>query len=241
MRVGHTSTAKIALFCFEKDFEKLLGIFEHLRKRYSVDVVFYKRDVWRSLLDYDCIVSYIASGILIRGICSYLRNKWLDPAVVVLDKPLKNAVAILGGHHGGNEIAHYLAQIGINPVITTAFEFKDGLSVGIGFRKNVKAEEIINAISSALQELGFSVEDISALVTVEGKEGEEIFKVAEVLKKPLFFVRKEELNKMNLRETKAMLIGVKNVAEGCALKFAKKGELLMPKRVFGGVTIAIAR
>lgn len=241
MKADRISTAKIALFCFEKDFEKLSRIFEHLKKRYSVEVVFYKRGIWKNLLDYDAIVAYIASGIVIRGICSYLRNKWLDPAVVVLDKPLKNAVAILGGHHGGNEIVHYLAQIGINPVITTAFEFSDGLSVGIGFRKNVKAEEIINAISFALHDLGFSFEDIIALVTVEDKKGEEIFKVAEILKKPLFFVEKDELNKMNIRETKAMLIGIKNVAEGCALKFAKKGELLMPKRVFGGVTIAIAR
>ena len=46
---------------------------------------------------------------------------------------------------------------------------------------------------------------------------------------------------MDLKETKAVKIGVKNVAEGCAIYASNAGELLLPKRVYRGVTVAIAR
>jgi cobalt-precorrin 5A hydrolase len=113
--------------------------------------------------------------------------------------------------------------------------------VGVGFRKNANENDIMNAIEKAIEELGLSVGDIRVIATVEGKEGSAIVKVAETLRKPLLFVKKDDLNKMDLPETSAKRIGVKNVAEGCALFFAREKRLLLPKRVFGGVTIAIAR
>lgn len=238
MRVGLTS---IAVLCFEKDKEKLSKLVIHLERRWKTEIVLYRRNVWEELSRYDCIIAYLASGIVVRGVSNFLRSKWLDPAVIVLDKPLKHAVVLLGGHHGGNEVAEYLSQIGIEPVITTAMEFSDGVAVGVGFRKNTTAEEIIEALLRALSECGLVMKDVRLIATVEGKENSEIVKVADMLKKPLFFVKKDELNLMNLKETKAKIIGVKNVAEGCAMKFARFGELLLEKRVYGGVTIAIAR
>jgi len=231
----------IAVLCFEKDVDKLKNIVDFLRKAYYVEFVTYRRDIWRELMKFDCIVAYIASGIIIRGISKHLRSKWLDPAVVVLDKPLKHAIVLLGGHRYGNEVAIFLSQFGIEPVITTSMEFRDGICVGVGFRKNANENDIMNAIEKAIEELGLSVGDIRIIATVEGKEGSAIVKVVETLRKPLLFVKKDDLNKMDLPETSARRIGVKNVAEGCALFFAREKRLLLPKRVFGGVTIAIAR
>lgn len=238
MRVDLTS---IAVLCFEKDKEKIFEIVSHLSKKWDTKLVLYERGVWEKLMRFDCIVAYIASGIVIRGISKFLRSKWVDPSVIVIDKPMKHAVVLLGGHRGGNEVAEYLSQIGIEAVITTAMEFSDGVAVGVGFRKNVKSEEILEAIFKALDECSLSLKDVRLIATVEGKENSEIVKVANAIKKPLFFVKKEELNRMNLEETKAKLIGVKNVAEGCALKFSRYKEFLLRKKVYGGVTVAIAR
>jgi len=229
---------KVAVVCFKKDVEKLKRVIDYLSSIYEVDVVIYDGK-WEKLLSYDCIVAYIASGIVIRGLCPLLRNKWVDPAVVVLDKPLKHAIVLLGGHHGGNEVAKKLESIGIEAVITTAMEYSDGLCIGVGFRRNVKADEIIEAIFKALNEINATMDDVKAIATIEGKD--EIIKVADKLKRPVIFVKKEELNKMDIRETKAVIIGVKNVAEGCALYCSKFKQLILPKRVYGGVTIAIAR
>lgn len=238
MRVDLTS---IAVLCFEKDREKLQEIVSHLSKRWRTELFFYDRGIWEKLMRFDCIVAYVASGIVVRGISKFLKSKWIDPAVVVIDKPMKHAVVLLNGHRGGNEVAEYLSQLGLEAVITTAMEFSEGVAVGVGFRKNAKAEEIMEAIKKALEECGLSFKDVRVIATVEGKEGSEIVKVAEAIKRPIFFVKKEELNRIDLEETRAKLIGAKNVAEGCALKFSRRGEFLLRKRVYGGVTVAIAR
>ena len=232
---------RVAVVFFRKHSENLESVVEYLSSIYEVEVVFYDKNIWERLLLYDCIIAYIATGIVIRGFCPHLRSKWRDPAVVVLDKPLKHAVVLLGGHHGGNEVAKQLEMLGIEAVVTTAMEYSSGLSVGVGFRRNVRAEEIIDAIFKALSKLGFGLDDVRVISTVEGKEGSEIVKVADRLKKPLVFVKKDELNAMNVKATKAVMIGVRNVAEGCALYCSKSGELVLPKSVYGGVTVAIAR
>ena len=46
---------------------------------------------------------------------------------------------------------------------------------------------------------------------------------------------------MDIRETKARIIGVKNVAEACAIYASRYGKLILPKKIYGGVTVAIAR
>ncbi|AGK60574.1 Cobalamin biosynthesis protein CbiG [Archaeoglobus sulfaticallidus PM70-1] len=232
---------KIALLCFERDAEKLKEIKRFLEKKYDVDTVIYKKHVWEDLTDYDCVVAYMPSGIVVRGICPYLKSKWTDPAVVVLDKPLMHAIPVLGGHHGGNEIAKYLETFGMKAIITTAMEFSHGLSVGVGFRKSVKADEIILAIRNTLKEINAEMEDVRVLSTIEDKKGSVILEVADELKKPIIFVKRDELNSMDVQETKAKIIGVKNVAEACAIYSSSSGELLLPKRVYGGVTVAIAR
>jgi len=83
--------------------------------------------------------------------CPWLRNKWVDPAVVVVDKAMRYAIPLLGGHHGGNEVARLLENHGLTAVITTAIEYSEGLSVGIGCRKGIKAEDILYAIKAALE------------------------------------------------------------------------------------------
>lgn len=59
---------------------------------------------------------------MVRDIAPLLENKWSDPAVVVVDSNLNFAIPLLGGHHGANEIAHKLSELGAVPVLTTATE-----------------------------------------------------------------------------------------------------------------------
>lgn len=57
-----------------------------------------------------------------RDIAPLLDNKWSDPAVVVVDSNLNFAIPLLGGHHGANETARKIAELGAVPVLTTATE-----------------------------------------------------------------------------------------------------------------------
>ncbi len=203
----------------------------------------YRKDVWEDIADYDGIVALMASGIVVRGICRILRNKWVDPAVVVVDKEMRYAVPITGGHHGGNRLALRLEELGMRAVVTTAMEFEDGLSVGVGFRKNAMAGEIIRAIEKALDEVGACRDDIRVISTWDGKKDNgEIVKAADHFKRPLMFLSRDEINEAKVESpSKAGMVGLKGVSEACALYFSRKKELVLRKRVYGGVTVAIAR
>jgi len=75
------------------------------------------------------IVALMSMGIVVRKIAPLLRDKWTDPAVVVVSPDLRFAIPLLGGHHGANELAKELAGYGLVPVITTATESRGRDSV----------------------------------------------------------------------------------------------------------------
>ena len=68
------------------------------------------------------IVALMSMGIVVRGIAPLVRDKWTDPAVVVVTPDFSYAVPLLGGHHGANALAKELAGLGLIPVISTATE-----------------------------------------------------------------------------------------------------------------------
>jgi len=71
---------------------------------------------------YDRIVFVCASGIAVRLIAPYIKDKLKDPAVVVVDDMGRFAISLLSGHIGGaNEFAREISElIGAEAVITTA-------------------------------------------------------------------------------------------------------------------------
>ncbi|MCQ4153760.1 MAG: cobalamin biosynthesis protein [Archaeoglobi archaeon] len=206
---------------------------------------FLKADLYiygREPEDYDVIVYRAAAGIVVRKFCRSLKSKFEDPAVVVLDPTLSYAIPLLGGHEGANEVAKRLEGIGIRAVITTSAEFQEGYSIGIGFRRNSRPEEIVNAVKAAMNELGISSGEVKILATALMKKRSPAFRdAARNLGIPAGFVSDDGINSMKVRESAAVKIGLKSVAEACALYYSKNKELLLPKRVYGGVTVAIAR
>ena len=67
------------------------------------------------------VVSFLALGATVRVLAPLLRHKTIDPALVCVDEARQFAVAVLGGHHGANDLAQRVADVlGCTPVITTA-------------------------------------------------------------------------------------------------------------------------
>lgn len=79
-----------------------------------------------------------AIGIAIRMIAPWIKDKYSDSAVVVMDEKAKFCIPILSGHIGGGvELAHNIAKwMGATPVITTATDVQNKFAVDVFAKKN---------------------------------------------------------------------------------------------------------
>lgn len=103
--------------------------------------------------NYRGIVFIMAAGIVVRMIAGLIKDKRVDPAIVVMDEKGRFAISLLSGHLGGaNELAQKVAAvIGAAPVITTATDVNNKPAIEMIARdlnlaiENHKAIKIINA------------------------------------------------------------------------------------------------
>jgi len=294
---------EVAIIAFSRNLE----IAEKIKDITGGDIIIYSKDAFKLAFEkYGSIIAIMASGIAVRNIVPLVCDKWKDPAVVVVDLDLTFAIPILGGHHGGNEIAKKLADAGLIPVITTATEVKGkysvegiadslgcriinkdstkkvnlalletdievldikgpkivvvgddvsvlkrndlrpmrkGLVIGIGANRGVARSEVIEAINAGLSEMDAGIDDVKYFATAMIKENEEgIIEAAQTFGKELKFVPHEIINSIKPpTPSKANSLGLTGVCEPAALALSDEKELILKKRKYGNVTIAIAR
>ena len=119
----------------------------------------------RAISCYREIAAVMSMGIAVRGIAPYLKDKWTDPALVVVTPDLRFAIPVTGGHHGANALARELAVLGAFPVITTATEREgvpsvEGIAADGGY-------SLVNRDASKAVNAGF-LDGTAGLYSVEG-------------------------------------------------------------------------
>jgi len=117
--------------------------------------------------------------------------------------------------------------------------------VGLGARPGRSAAELTAAVEAALAEAGVAAVEVGALATIDRRAGEEgVRAVAADRGWELMSFAPEELGArdvLNKSETVATAVGTPSVAEAAALAAAGTGSaLILPKRVLGGVTVAVS-
>lgn len=94
-----------------------------LADRMDADFVIYSKEAFAGAYEcYRAVIAVMSAGIAVRTAAPHLRDKWTDPCLVVVSPDFRYAIPVLGGHHGGNETAKRLEELGLHPVITTATE-----------------------------------------------------------------------------------------------------------------------
>lgn len=81
--------------------------------------------------NFDFIIFIGSVGIAVREIAPFIKNKLVDPGVVVIDELGKYTISLLSGHIGlANMFTKYLAEkIGSTPIITTATDINNRFSI----------------------------------------------------------------------------------------------------------------
>lgn len=76
------------------------------------------------------IIALCASGIVIRALADLLSDKYQESPVLVVTENGSCVIPLLGGHRGGNDLAHKISnQLGIAPAVTTASEHNLGFAL----------------------------------------------------------------------------------------------------------------
>jgi len=192
---------------------------------------------------------YVAPcGVVVRAIGPLITNKLTDPAVVVVDAGGRFSISLLSGHEGGaNELAVKAGNIlGAEPVITTTTEALKSLIVGIGCRRGICSDAIVEAIREALSRVGAGADEVRYVASADVKADEEgLREASHILKIPLRLISSGEI-----RETRRVFhhskfvkrkVNLPAVAEPAALLAGKRTKLIMRRMIWKGVTVAIAR
>jgi cobalt-precorrin 5A hydrolase len=116
-------------------------------------------------------------------------------------------------------------------------------SVGIGCRKGIRPEEVSDAVRTALAENGIAPEDVLIYATTQKKFNETgLVEAVASLSGNLIFLDDDTINaQAGTGPSRATRLGLLGVAEPCALAVSGSRTLVMGKKVFGRVTVAIAR
>jgi len=198
--------------------------------------------------EYKGLVYIAPCGVAVRAIAPMVKHKTSDPAVVVVDVGGRWAVSLLSGHEGGaNDLALRVANsIGADPVISTTTEAAKTLIVGVGCRRGVPGETIVNAVIEGLRRVNSNPAEVRLMASADIKKNEKgLLDAAETLGLSLRFISSDEIvstvKKFRHSEFVASKVRLPAVAEPCALLAGRKTRLILPKNIIHGVTVAIAR
>lgn len=201
----------------------------------------------RAFAEYEGLVCVMACGIVVRMVAPLAESKLSDPAVVVVDDAARWSISLLSGHEGGaNDLAYEVAAaLGAEPVVTTGTDTKRRVTVGVGCRRGASAGEIETAVRESLTLAGYGPADVRRGASVVRKSDEAGLAAAfRSMGIPLLFIEKERINAYDgpyaRSEAAQRNLGVRAVAEPCALLAGRRARLVVPKRTYPRVTVAVA-
>jgi cobalt-precorrin 5A hydrolase len=202
----------------------------------------------RIFSEYKGLIYIMPCGVVVRSIAPCLKHKMQDPAVVVVDVMARWAVSLLSGHEGGaNDLAVTVGNIlSAEPIISTTTEALKTLIIGIGCRRGVESHRIISAIRTTLDEASLKLDQVRLLSSADIKNDEEgLVSAARELEIPLRFISSEEIRNTSANFQHSDFVedqvNLPAVAEPCALLAGRRTKLIIPKRTFNGITVAVAK
>lgn len=108
---------------------------------------------------FDALVAFVSLGAVVRLIAPHLKNKEVDPAVIVIDEAGKFVIPVLSGHVGGaNQLSADLAQaLSAQAVLTTASDVRETIAVDLlgrelGWKLEASHDEIVRCSAAMVND-----------------------------------------------------------------------------------------
>lgn len=197
---------------------------------------------------YEGLVYIAPCGAVVRAIAPLIRHKEDDPAVVQVDVGGRWAVSLLSGHEGrANDLALAVSNaIGAEPVISTSTEASKNVIVGVGCRRGMTAKRIIDAVKSAIADAGVTLEHVRYIASADVKSNEPgLIEAARALGVALRFIASDEMRESTRDFDKSRFVeqsvNLPAVAEPAALLAGRRTSLILKKKTYQGITVAIAQ
>ena len=120
---------------------------------------------------------------------------------------------------------------------------KTGVIVGIGTRRDVSSGNVVDAVKKALAEQELKLSDVELFASATIKENESgLIEAIFGMGGQIVFIPAEVINSINVPSaSEAKRLGLNGVCEPCALALSRENKLIMKKKVYDNVTIAIAQ
>lgn len=197
---------------------------------------------------YQALIYAAPCGVVVRSLDGCLASKLSDPAVVVLDVGARWAISLLSGHEGGaNDLAIRVANVfDAEAIITTTTEAVKDLIIGIGCRRGIPCDRIVDAVQQSLALVNMTLSRVRLLASASVKRDEAgLLEAAAQLKIPLRFILMEQIQQCSYVISKSDFVqesvGVPAVAEPTALLAGRRTKLILQRTTYNGITVAIAR
>jgi cobalt-precorrin 5A hydrolase len=170
----------------------------------------------------------------------------VDPDVTVLKKKgvRKEGVEVEGvGKQGVRKEGVEKEGVGKEGVGKEGDNEKTGVIVGIGTRRDVSSGNVVDAVKKALAEHGLTLLDVELFASATIKENESgLIEAIFGMGGQIVFVPAEVINSITVPSaSEAKRLGLNGVCEPCALALSRENKLIMKKKVYDNVTIAIAQ
>ena len=128
------------------------------------------------------------------------------------------------------------------------FLIPPSLGAGIGCRRGIGTDAVLQAVSLALKQAGVSSQALGGLYSIDLKADEKgLAEAALILKIPFKTFSSDWIQQVNTEQNLAKSelvknkIGVDGVCEAASILGTQMGELILPKLKLQGITIALSR
>jgi cobalt-precorrin 5A hydrolase len=162
--------------------------------------------------------------------------------------PLKSDINYIFLSENEREKADVIISAFPKATETKLYLIPRSLGVGIGCRRGIASETILQAISQALEQVGASRHALEGINSIDLKANESgLSQAAESLGIPFECFSSERIQKVNVQQNLAQSefvkknIGVDGVCEAASILGTQMGELILPKLKLEGITIALSR